>query len=204
MELPATFYTFDLIAFEDFDVRPLPLSRRKQLLKDAVPALGAVRYLDHIEREGKAVLEQVMAMGLEGIVAKRASSKYRSGRSGDWIKIKAEKTADFVIVGFTKPNGSRAHLGALQLADWVNGTLVYAGRVGTGFTESLLKELHGLLHPIVRKDPLCAGPVRTGMSLCLASRSRRLKRRSGQTPSTSWKSATAKSRPTGCCDTLPF
>jgi len=159
VELPATFYTFDLIAFEDFDVRPLPLSRRKQLLKDAVPALGAVRYLDHIEREGKAVLEQVMAMGLEGIVAKRASSKYRSGRSGDWIKIKAEKTADFVIVGFTKPNGSRAHLGALQLADWVNGTLVYAGRVGTGFTESLLKELHGLLHPIVRKDPLCAGPV---------------------------------------------
>src|SRR5437762_196221 len=159
VELPATFYTFDLIAFEDFDVRPLPLSRRKQLLKDAVPALGAVRYLDHIEREGKAVLEQVMAMGLEGIVAKRASSKYRSGRSGDWIKIKAEKTADFVIVGFTKPNGSRAHLGALQLADWVNGTLVYAGRVGTGFTETLLKELHALLHPIVRKDPLCAGPV---------------------------------------------
>src|SRR5438477_12270833 len=159
VELPATFYTFDLIAFEDFDVRPLPLSRRKQLLKDAVPALGAVRYLDHIEREGEAFLAQVMALGLEGIVAKKATSKYRSGRSGDWIKIKAEKTGDFVIVGFTKPNGSRAHLGALQLADWVNGALVYAGRVGTGFTEDLLGELHGLLDPIVRNDPLCAGPV---------------------------------------------
>ena len=161
VELPATFYTFDLIAYEDFDLRALPLSRRKELLKDLVPALGAVRYLDHIEREGEAVLEQVMAMGLEGIVAKKGNSRYRAGRAGDWIKIKAEKSGDFVIVGFTKPGGSRAHLGALQLADWVNGTLVYAGRVGTGFTESLLKELHGLLEPIVRKDPLCAGPIFT-------------------------------------------
>ncbi len=159
VELPATFYTFDLIAYEDFDVRPLPLSRRKELLKDLVPALGAVRYLDHIEREGEAVLQQVKAMGLEGIIAKKAASKYRSGRVGDWIKIKTEKTGDFVIVGFTKPSGSRAHLGALQLADWVDGTLVYAGRVGTGFSESLLKELHALLDPIVRGDPLCAGPV---------------------------------------------
>ena len=159
VELPATFYTFDLIAYEDFDVRPLPLTRRKELLKDLVPALGAVRYLDHIEREGEAVLRQVKAMGLEGIIAKKATSKYRSGRGGDWIKIKTEKSGDFVIVGFTKPNGSRAHLGALQLADWVDGTLVYAGRVGTGFTESLLKDLHALLEPIVRKDPLCAGPV---------------------------------------------
>ena len=159
VELPATFYTFDLIAYEDFDLRPLPLGRRKELLKDLAPALGAVRYLDHIEREGEAFLKQVTALGLEGIVAKKATSKYRGGRSGDWIKIKAEKSGDFVIVGFTKPNGSRAHLGALQLADWVDGTLVYAGRVGTGFTESLLKELHELLDPIVRQDPLCAGPV---------------------------------------------
>jgi bifunctional non-homologous end joining protein LigD len=159
VELPATFYTFDLIAYEDFDVRPLPLIRRKQLLKDLVPALGALRYLDHIECQGEAVLEQVKAMGLEGIIAKKATSKYRAGRGGDWIKIKTEKTGDFVIVGFTQPNGSRAHLGALQLADWVDGALVYAGRVGTGFSESLLKELHALLEPIIRKDPLCAGPV---------------------------------------------
>jgi len=159
VEFPATFYAFDLLAFEDFDVRPVPLLRRKELLKDVVPALGIVRYLDHIETEGEAFLEQVTAMGLEGIVAKKATSRYRGGRSGDWLKIKAERTGDFVIVGFTKPKGSRSHLGALQLADLVNGTLVYAGRVGTGFNDALLKELHGLLDPIVRKDPLCAGPV---------------------------------------------
>ena len=159
VEFPATFYAFDLLAFEDFDVRPLPLVRRKELLKDVVPALGILRYLDHIESEGEAFLAQVTAMGLEGIVAKKANSPYRRGRSKDWLKIKAERTGDFVIVGFTKPKGSRSHLGALQLADWVNGTLVYAGRVGTGFNDELLKELHELLDPIVRQDPLCAGPV---------------------------------------------
>jgi bifunctional non-homologous end joining protein LigD len=159
VELPATFYAFDLLAFEDFDVRPLQLVRRKELLKDVVPALGPLRYLDHIEREGEAFLEQVTALGLEGIVAKKADCTYRKGRSPHWLKIKAERTGDFVIVGFTKPNGSRSHLGALQLADWVDGTLVYAGRVGTGFDEDDLKELHELLDPIVRRDPLCAGPV---------------------------------------------
>jgi bifunctional non-homologous end joining protein LigD len=159
VELPATFYAFDLIAFEEFDLRPLPLLRRKELLKDVVPALGALRYLDHIEAEGEAFLEKVTAMGLEGIVAKKSDCPYRKGRSPHWLKIKAERTGDFVIVGFTKPNGSRSHLGALQLADWVNGTLVYAGRVGTGFDGDDLKELHDLLDPIVRRDPLCAGPI---------------------------------------------
>jgi bifunctional non-homologous end joining protein LigD len=159
VELPATFYAFDLLAFEDFDLRRIPLVRRKELLSDVVPKLGALRYLDHIEEQGEAFLEQVTAMGLEGIVAKKSTSRYRGGRSGDWLKIKAERTGDFVIVGFTKPKGSRSHLGALQLADWMNGTLVYAGRVGTGFNDELLKELHNRLDPIVRKDPLCAGPV---------------------------------------------
>jgi bifunctional non-homologous end joining protein LigD len=159
VELPATFYAFDLLAFEDFDLRQLPLVRRKELLADVVPKLGPLRYLDHIETEGEAFLQQVTLMGLEGIVAKKSSSKYTGRRSSDWLKIKAERTGDFVIVGFTKPKGSRSHLGALQLADWVDGTLVYAGRVGSGFNEALLKELHGLLDPIVRQDPLCAGPV---------------------------------------------
>jgi bifunctional non-homologous end joining protein LigD len=159
VELPATYYAFDLLAFEDFDVRPVPLLRRKELLKDVVPALGAVRYLDHIEREGEAFLEQVTAMGLEGIIAKKSDCPYRKGRSPHWLKIKAERTGDFVIVGYTKPKGTRSHLGALQLADWVDGTLVYAGRVGTGFDGDLLDELHDLLDPIVRRDPLCAGPI---------------------------------------------
>jgi bifunctional non-homologous end joining protein LigD len=158
VELPATFYAFDLLAFEDFDLRPLPLTERKQFLIDVVPKLGPLRALDHIEREGEAFLEQVMAMGMEGIIAKKADSPYRKGRSGQWLKIKAEPTADFVIVGFTEPKRSRGHFGALQLADQIDGTLVYAGRVGTGFNDALLRELKSLLDPIVRNDPPCAGP----------------------------------------------
>ncbi|MDP9177178.1 MAG: DNA ligase D [Gemmatimonadota bacterium] len=158
VELPATFYVFDLLAFEDFDLRPLPLTERKQFLIDVVPKLGPLRALDHIEREGEAFLEQVVAMGMEGIIAKKADSPYRKGRSGHWLKIKAEPTADFVIVGFTEPKRSRGHFGALQLADQIDGTLVYAGRVGTGFNDALLRELKSLLDPIVRDDPPCAGP----------------------------------------------
>jgi len=77
--------------------------RRKELLTEVVPKLGALRYLDHIETRCESFLAQVTTMGLEGIVAKKSTSRYRGGRSGDWLKIKAERSGDFVIVGFTKP-----------------------------------------------------------------------------------------------------
>jgi bifunctional non-homologous end joining protein LigD len=159
VELPATFFAFDILGFEDFDLRPLALERRKALLLDAIPKLGPVRALEHIEREGEAFLKQVSAIGLEGIIAKKASAPYTGGRSSRWLKMKAEPTADFVVVGFTTPKGSRAHIGALQLADMVGGTLVYAGRVGTGFSDAGLDEWREMLAPIIRKDPPCLGPV---------------------------------------------
>jgi bifunctional non-homologous end joining protein LigD len=159
VELPATFFAFDLLAFEDFDLRPLPLATRKQLLARALPHLGPVRALDHIEREGEAFLEQVGALGLEGIIAKKADTPYRAGRSAHWLKIKVDRTGDFVIVGFTQAKGSRTAFGALQLADFVRGTMVYAGRAGTGFDDVALTELGELLAPIVRADPPCRGPV---------------------------------------------
>ena len=162
VELPATYYAFDLLSFEDFDLRPLPLETRKHLLLTAAPSLGAVRALDHIEREGDAFLKQVVALGLEGVIAKRADAPYRGGRTDAWFKIKAERPGDFVIVGFTEPKGSRSHLGALQLADMVDGRLVYAGRVGTGFNDALLGELQDLLSPIVRRDPPCDPPIGDG------------------------------------------
>ncbi len=158
VELPATFFAFDLIAFEDFDLRPLALSARKELLLRALPKLGAVRALDHIEREGERFLAEVAVLGLEGIIAKRADAKYKSGRTDAWQKIKAERSGDFVIVGYTDPKGGRPHLGALQLADMVGGTLSYAGRVGTGFDDRLLAELKALLDPIGRTEPPCSGP----------------------------------------------
>jgi bifunctional non-homologous end joining protein LigD len=159
VELPATFFAFDFLAFEDYDLRPLPLLARKAIVMAALPKLGAVHPLDHIEREGEAFLAQVDTLGLEGIIAKRADSPYRGGRTDAWQKIKAEKTGDFVIVGFTSPKGGRSHFGALQLADMVGGELVYAGRVGTGFNDSFLADLGKDLDAIVRADPPCAPPV---------------------------------------------
>ncbi|HEV8411520.1 MAG TPA: DNA ligase D [Gemmatimonadaceae bacterium] len=159
VELPAEFFVFDFLSFEDFDLRPLPLAQRKALLLANFPKLGAVRVLDHIEREGEAMLSSVSAMGLEGIIAKRADSKYAGGRTDAWLKIKTERTGDFVIVGFTEGKGSRAHFGALQLADMVGGTLCYAGRAGTGFDDKLLGEIKALLDPLVRADAPCMGPA---------------------------------------------
>jgi bifunctional non-homologous end joining protein LigD len=159
VEYPATYFAFDLLAFEDFDLRPLPLERRKALLVQAVPRLGPVRTLDHIEREGERFLAGVAALGLEGTIAKRADAPYRGGRSEKWLKIKTDRTGDFVIVGFTAPRGGRSHLGALQLADMVGGSLAYAGRAGTGFDDRLLTELKEMLDPIVRAEPPCEGPV---------------------------------------------
>jgi bifunctional non-homologous end joining protein LigD len=159
VELPATLFVFDLLAFEDFDLRPLPLLERKALLLDALPKLGPVRALDHIERDGERFLQSVAALGLEGIIAKRADSQYRGGRTDAWLKIKAERSGDFVIVGYTAPKGSRSHFGALQLADYVDGTLVYAGRVGTGFDEKLLAQLKEILDPIVCASAPCYGPA---------------------------------------------
>ncbi|MEP6991312.1 MAG: DNA ligase D [bacterium] len=159
VELAATFFAFDFIAFEEFDLRPLPLLERKALLLDTFPKLGIVRTLDHIEREGERFLEQVAALGLEGIIAKKADAPYRAGRSDKWLKLKTDRTDDFVIVGFTAPRRSRSHIGALQLADLVDGRLVYAGRAGTGFDEAKLREVHALLAPTVRESAPCEGPV---------------------------------------------
>jgi bifunctional non-homologous end joining protein LigD len=161
VELASTFFTFDLLAAQGYDARSLPLSKRKELLAEAVPKVGAVRYLDHIETQGEAFHKQVSAMGLEGIIAKKADLPYRAGRSANWLKIKADRTGDFAVVGFTEPKGSRVGFGALQLADLVGGRLVYAGRAGTGFTEKMLKEWHERLLPDVRPDPPCYGPVKS-------------------------------------------
>ena len=169
VELPATFFVFDLLAFEDFDLRPLPLAERKALLLEHLPKLGPLRVLDHIEREGERFLAQVAAMGLEGMIAKRADTRYRGGRSDVWLKFKTDRTGDFVIVGYTAPKGSRSHIGALQVADLVGGTLVYAGRVGTGFNDALLGELKAMLDPIARAQPPCEGPAVSPGAAPLAS-----------------------------------
>ena len=159
VQWPVTFFAFDLLAFEDFDLRPLPLATRKALLRRLLPSAGLIRYLDHFEQDGEVLYEQIQKLGLEGIVAKRADSPYRAGRSAVWLKIRTRRTDDFVVVGFSAPKGSRSGFGALYLGRYVDGVLTYTGRAGSGFSEGQLTQVRAMLEDLRRSDPPSAGPL---------------------------------------------
>jgi bifunctional non-homologous end joining protein LigD len=156
-DLPATLYVFDLIAFDEFDVRTLPLVERKRLLKELIPTKGVLQFADHVFDRGEDFFRAAEALDVEGMVGKKADSKYRAGRSADWIKVRASKTDDFVIVGFTEPGGSRTGFGALHLANYDGHELRYAGSVGTGFTARMIDESHKALLPLKVKKAPCSG-----------------------------------------------
>src|SRR6267142_6961564 len=158
IESPATLYVFDLLAFAGYDLRKLPLIKRKEILRKILPRTGPLRYSEHFERNGEALYEQVVKLGLEGIMAKKADSPYRSGRSGDWLKIRADRIDDFVVVGFTKPKGGRGGFGSLHVGAYQDGKLIYCGRAGSGFTGDQLDEISATLQGLVRKTPPCEPP----------------------------------------------
>ncbi|HVH11286.1 MAG TPA: DNA ligase D, partial [Gemmatimonadales bacterium] len=124
-----------------------------------LPRLGPLKYVEHFATDGTGLYEQVVKLGLEGIVAKKADASYRPGRSPNWLKIRADRTDDFVVVGFTRPKGSRSVFGALDLGAFADGTLVYVGRVGSGFTATELQEVSAALEKSVRPTPAFSGPV---------------------------------------------
>src|SRR6266478_4493434 len=158
IESPATLYVFDLLAFAGYDLRKLPLVKRKEILKKVLPQTGPLRYSEHFEKNGEALYEQVVKLGLEGIMAKKADSPYRSGRSGDWLKIRADRIDDFVVVGFSKPKGSRGGFGSLHVGAYKDGKLIYCGRAGSGFSGAPLDEISAELQSLVRKTPPCEPP----------------------------------------------
>jgi bifunctional non-homologous end joining protein LigD len=156
-EHPVTLYAFDLLAFDDYDVRPLPLTERKALLRRLLPPAGVIRYTEHVEGRGTMLMEQVRRLGVEGIVAKRAASPYRDGRQEDWRKVRVVQTDDFVIVGYTAAKGGRTGLGALVLGAYRGETLQAVGKVGTGFDAATLRRLREVLDPHVRDTPAAEG-----------------------------------------------
>ena len=158
IEAPATLYVFDLLAFGGYDLRKLPLIKRKEILRKVLPETGPLRYSEHFEKNGEALYEQVMKLGLEGVMAKKADSPYRNGRSGDWLKIRADRIDDFVVVGFTKGKGARSGFGSLHVGAYDGAKLVYCGRAGSGFTGKQLDEVSAQLLAIVRKTPPCVAP----------------------------------------------
>lgn len=162
LRYPATLFLFDLLAFEEFDLRPLPLLERKRLLQMLVPRTGPLRAVEHVQGHGRALFASVRDLGLEGIVAKRAQSSYRAGRFRDWAKVRIDRVGDFAVVGFTKGEGSRSGFGSLHVAVQRPEGMVYVGKVGGGFSEKELNEARATLEKLRLDKPPCSGPIPAG------------------------------------------
>ncbi|ANM32227.1 DNA ligase [Acidobacteria bacterium Mor1] len=164
VRLPATLFAFDVLAVEGHDLRELPLTARKQILRLILPQAGPIRYSDHIEGQGEAMYEQVRRMNLEGIVAKKADSTYQSRRSTDWLKIRSDHTSEFVIVGYTAGDDVREGqgFGALHLAVWDGDHFVYCGRVGTGFDSKGIHTIYERIAPEQLEKPDLRGTLPGG------------------------------------------
>jgi bifunctional non-homologous end joining protein LigD len=156
------YYVFDVLFCDGFDLRQLPLTQRKELLRSALEQANHPRLAlsDHVQGGGAAFFERACGLGLEGIVCKRADAPYASGRTHAWYKVKCLSEQEFVIGGYTAPAGSRQHLGALLVGVREGESLVYAGKVGTGFTQDSLAELHRRLTPLERPQTPFSNPPR--------------------------------------------
>lgn len=163
IELPAFYHVFDLLGIEGHDLRGLPLLERKQILRDILPTVGPIRYVDHIPVQGEVMYEHVERMRLEGIVGKKEDAPYRGGRSSTWIKVRTVRTEDFVVVGWTEPKGSRDGFGALHLGQYDGPELRYLGSVGSGFTDDLIRSMSERLETLeVEVCPCTSGPAPKG------------------------------------------
>jgi DNA ligase D-like protein (predicted ligase) len=152
--VPVYFYIFDVLWAEGRDRRSLPLRERKQILRGLLVFAGPLRFTEHRDTDGEAYYRQACASGWEGVIAKRADAPYRAGRTRDWLKFKCEAGQEFVIGGFTDPRGTRTGFGALLLGYYdPDRKLVYAGKVGTGFTRQALDRLHAMLAGLERDRP---------------------------------------------------
>jgi DNA ligase D-like protein (predicted ligase) len=152
-------YAFDLLHLDGYDLRELPLRRRKALLKRAFAWRDPLRYTPHVNETGEAYFEQACRKGWEGVIAKRAAAPYRGTRSTDWLKFKCGHGQELVIAGYTEPQGTRTGFGALLLGYHEDGDLRYAGRVGTGFDEQTLRELKARMDRLRRKTSPFADEV---------------------------------------------
>lgn len=152
------YYLFDLLVFDHSDTGRLPLRQRKQLLRNGFGWIDPLRYSNHRNSDGERYFQYACAHGWEGLIAKRADAPYRSGRTSDWLKFKCVKDQEFVVGGYTKPGGSRNGFGALLVGYYDRERLRYAGKVGTGYNEAMLRRLSGLLGEL-RRDRSPFGEV---------------------------------------------
>jgi bifunctional non-homologous end joining protein LigD len=162
------YYAFDLLRLEQEDLRRLPLEERKQRLAKLLRGRrrnrrSTLRYSEHVEAAGAKVLAKACKLGLEGIVSKRRDAPYQSGRSRLWLKTKCTNRQELIVIGFTEPRGGRKGIGALVLGvHGPKGELQYAGKVGTGMGEQMLRSLRALLEPLRRTGAPVHGKLERG------------------------------------------
>jgi bifunctional non-homologous end joining protein LigD len=149
---PLCFYVFDLLWMNGENMMQLPLSDRRSILKQIIPKNDSIRLSENFEVNGIELFETAKKMGLEGIMAKRSDSNYNAGlRSKDWLKVKANKTQEMVIGGYTLNADSIKSFSSLLLGEYENGNLIYTGKVGTGFSDKQQKELLKQFKPLLTK-----------------------------------------------------
>ncbi len=155
---PVAWVLFDLLHLDGWDTRNLPFLTRKKLLKDAIDAKAPLAVLSHIHEHGQILLDQGQQKGWEGIMAKRATAPYAQDRSDGWLKIKIRKEQEFVVGGYTRPEGSPVPFDEILLGYYDKHVLTYAGRVNTGFSHGMMEGL-GRILPRLEQDekPFHAG-----------------------------------------------
>jgi bifunctional non-homologous end joining protein LigD len=155
------YYAFDLLHLDGFDTRAAPLIERKRVLQsflsEAAATAPGILYSEHFEN-GPDLYARATAIGLEGIISKRAGAPYRSSRGEQWLKVKCWKRGRFVVIGFV-PEGSSGLL-KLRLARREGNGLVFVGRVGTGWTGKTAGEIRRALEPLMRSTAPLAKPLK--------------------------------------------
>jgi DNA ligase D-like protein (predicted ligase) len=147
------YYLFDILHLEGNDTSALQLRDRKSLLRNALSYGDPLRFLPHRNTEGEALYQDACRRGWEGLIAKRADAPYRHARSDDWLKLKCVNEQEFVIGGWTDPTGTRVGLGALLIGYYDRSALRYAGKVGTGYSQAVLRDLRSRLDRLARAEP---------------------------------------------------
>ena len=151
-KVPAYLFLFDILHLDQFDLTGLTLLERKKILAKAIQFGGRLHISEHLKEHGEQFHKRACEQGWEGLIAKRADSRYVPGRSTDWLKLKCGNEQEFVIGGYTDPQQSRIGFGSLLVGYYdKTGGLRFAGGVGTGFSDQLLREMHARLKKIARK-----------------------------------------------------
>lgn len=151
--IPVYYYVFDILHLDGYDVCGVPLRQRKKLLRRMLDFNDPLRFTEHRDRDGESFFQEVCPKGWEGIIAKDAGAPYVHSRSRKWLKLKCVKNQEVVIGGFTEPQGSRIGLGALLAGYYKDGSLRYAGKIGTGYDDHTLRDLRARLDRLEIEAP---------------------------------------------------